>query len=169
MCRLATFLLLMAVLLGCAQASGVPPDLPEAQLVGQGRFSRFGFSVYDARLWAPLGRYMPNRPFALSLTYLRTIAGERLVQASIDEMQKLQVPMADRTDWRAQLERVLPDVVPGDWITAVYQPGMGATFFHRDRQTGKIQDELARHFLAIWLDPRTSEPSLRQALLGESN
>jgi len=48
----------------------------------------------------------------------------------------------------------------------VYQPGQGATFFHRERQTGQISDELARHFFAIWLDPRSSEPGLRQALLG---
>jgi hypothetical protein len=27
---------------------------------------------------------------------------------------------------------------------------------------------LARAFFAIWLDPRTSEPSLRQSLLGLS-
>ena len=147
-------------------ANGASPDLPDAQVVGQGQFSRFGFSVYEARLWAPSGRYAPERPFALSLTYSRSIAGDRLVQASVDEMQKLQVPSADRQDWRADLVRVLPDVVPGDSITAVYQPGQGAIFFHRDRPTGRINDELARHFFGIWLDPRTSEPTLRQALLG---
>jgi hypothetical protein len=140
--------------------------LPDAQLVGRGQFSRFGFSVYEARLFAPLGRYAAEQPFALSLTYSRSIAGERLVQASVDEMQKLQAPLADRQAWRSDLERVLPDVAPGDSITAVYQPGQGAVFFHRDRQTGRISDDLAKHFFGIWLDPRTSEPSLRQALLG---
>ena len=82
-------------------------------------------------------------------------------------MQKLQAPLAERLEWRADLERVLPDVVPGDSITAVYQPGKGATFFHREKETGRINDDLAKHFLGIWLDPRTSEPSLRQALLGK--
>ena len=164
--KLIIGLLTVLALLDAALANGTPPDLPDAQVVGQGQFSRFGFSVYEARLWAPLGRYAPERPFALSLTYSRSIAGDRLVQASVDEMQKLQVPSADRQDWRADLGRVLPDVVPGDSITAVYQPGQGAVFFHRDRQTGRINDELARHFFGIWLDPRTSEPTLRQALLG---
>ena len=157
---------MMVGLLGASRAEGPPPSLADAQLVGRGQFSRFGFSVYEARLWAPLGRYAPERPFALSLTYSRSIAGERLVQASLDEMQKLQAPLADRKDWRADLERVLPNVVPGDSITAVYQPGQGAVFFHRDKQTGQIHDELAKHFFGIWLDSRTSEPSLRQALLG---
>ena len=41
-----------------------------------------------------------------------------------------------------------------------------ADLSHRERQTGQISDELAKHFFAIWLDPRTSEPNLRQALLG---
>jgi hypothetical protein len=158
--------LMVCACLGVASAEGPLVGLPDAQLVGRGQFSRFGFSVYEARLWAPFGRYTPERPFALSLTYSRTIAGERLVQASVDEMQKLQAPLADRQTWRADLERVLPDVVPGDSITAVYQPGQGAVFFHRDKQTGRISDDLAKQFFGIWLDPRTSEPSLRQALLG---
>ena len=158
--------LMVLAWLGTASAEGPLLTLPEAQLVGRGQFSRFGFSVYEARLWAPLGRYTPERAFALSLTYSRTIAGERLVQASLDEMQKLQAPIADSQAWRADLERVLPNVVPGDSITAVYHPGQGAVFFHRDQQTGRINDDLAKHFFGIWLDPRTSEPSLRQALLG---
>lgn len=157
---------MMGVLHAASLAEVALSVVPDAALVGRGQFSRFGFSVYEARLFAPLGRYVPERPFALSLTYSRTISGDRLVQASFDEMQKLQAPLADQKTWRADLERVLPDVVPGDSITAVYQPGQGAVFFHRDRQTGRISDDLAKYFFGIWLDPRTSEPSLRQALLG---
>ena len=164
--KLICTVLLLGVLCAQAVASGTTPFLPNAQLVGQGQFTRFGFSVYEARLWAPLGRYTQGEPFALSLTYSRDIAGERLVQASVDEMQKLQAPLAQNAQWREALERVLPNVVAGDTITGVYRPGQGATFFHRERQTGQISEELARHFFAIWLDPRTSEPGLRQALLG---
>ncbi|MEI8402298.1 MAG: chalcone isomerase family protein [Alcaligenaceae bacterium] len=164
--KLILGLLMMGVFHNASFADQALSGVPDAQLVGRGLFSRFGFSVYEARLFAPLGRYAPEQPFALSLTYSRSIAGERLVQASFDEMQKLQAPLSERKDWRAELERVLPDVVPGDSITAVYQPGQGAVFFHRDRQTGRINNDLAKYFFGIWLDLRTSEPSLRQALLG---
>jgi len=164
--KLILGVLMMVALQGASLAELALQGVPNAELVGRGQFSRFGFSVYEARLFAPQGRYVPERPFALSLTYSRSIAGEKLVQASFDEMQKLQAPLAERKDWRVDLERVLPDVVPGDSITAVYQPGHGAVFFHRDRQTGRINDDLAKYFFGIWLDPRTSEPSLRQALLG---
>jgi hypothetical protein len=49
----------------------------------------------------------------------------------------------------------------------VYRPGEGATFYQQDIETGRIDDALARSFFGVWLDPRTSEPTLRQALLGE--
>ncbi len=164
--KLIAGLFLLWTTLGVVAASGLTPPLPNAQWVGQGQFSRFGFSVYQAQLWAPLGRYASGEPFALSLTYSREILGAKLVQASLDEMQKLQMPATQSKEWRAALERVLPNVLPGDSITGVYHPGQGAVFFHRDQKTGKIEDELAKYFFAIWLDPRTSEPGLRQALLG---
>jgi hypothetical protein len=50
----------------------------------------------------------------------------------------------------------------------VHLPGKGATFYHQGRITGSIDDaEFAETFFAIWLDPRTREPSLRKALLGQ--
>jgi hypothetical protein len=149
-----------------ASAFEPPAGIPEVGEVGRGEFSRFGFRVYEARLWAPSGRYVPHLPFALSLTYQRSIEGARIVQVSLDEMAKLDVPIGAHPQWREQLARVLPDVVPGDTLTGVYQPGDGATFYHQGQLTGRIDDSLARAFFAIWLDPRTSEPSLRQALLG---
>jgi hypothetical protein len=149
-----------------ASAFEPPAGIPEVGEVGRGEFSRFGFRVYEARLWAPSGRYVPYLPFALSLTYQRSIEGARIVQVSLDEMAKLDVPIGAHPQWREQLARVLPDVVPGDTLTGVYQPGDGATFYHQGKLTGRIDDSLARAFFAIWLDPRTSEPSLRQALLG---
>jgi hypothetical protein len=94
---------MLAALCTQAVAGGSSPFLPSAQLVGQGQFTRFGFSVYEARLWAPLGRYSQSEPFALSLTYSREIAGDRLVQASFDEMQKLQAPITQNTQWREAL------------------------------------------------------------------
>jgi hypothetical protein len=41
-----------------------------------------------------------------------------------------------------------------------------ARFFFNEQPIGEIDDPaFARAFFAIWLDPRTSEPSLRSALL----
>jgi len=163
--------LLMVLVLACSltglHAAPVFTNLlPGAQQVGQGVFKRFGWSIYEATLYAPGGRFDPNKPYALSLTYERTIAGDRLVQASLDEMRKLGAPVDERPQWGPALSRVLPSVSKGVTLTGVYRPGEGATFYQQDQETGQIDDALARMFFAIWLDPRTSEPSLRQSLLG---
>lgn len=164
--RLALLWLCSLLSVGNVYAFDLPEGFPQAVEVGRAQFSRFGFRIYDARLWAPDGRYIANQPFALSLTYHRTIEGSRIVQASLDEMAKLGVVVNAHPQWRDQLARVLPDVVSGDTLTGVYQPGEGARFYHQGKLTGQIDDNLARAFFAIWLDPRTSEPVLRQALLG---
>lgn len=140
--------------------------LPGSTQVGQGQLTRFGWSIYQAQLWSQTGTFDPAQPFALRLIYERNIPESRIVQASLDEMLKLGAPVQERPGWRAVLEQVIDDVKKGESLTGVYQPGQGATFFHGDKRTGVMDEELARHFFAIWLDPRTSEPSLRQALLG---
>lgn len=142
--------------------------LPGAQQVGQGMFKRFGWSIYEASLYAPEGRFNPRQPYALTLTYERTISGDRLVEASLDQMRKLGAPVDEHPNWPAELARVLPSVSKGVTLTGVYRPGEGATFYQMNIETGRVDDDLARWFFAIWLDPRTSEPSLRQALIGAS-
>ncbi|WP_312851766.1 chalcone isomerase family protein [Zwartia sp.] len=142
--------------------------LPGAQQVGQGMFKRFGWSIYEASLYAPEGRFNPRQPYALTLTYERTISGDRLVEASLDQMRKLGAPVDEHPNWAAELARVLPSVSKGVTLTGVYRPGEGATFYQMNIETGRVDDDLARWFFAIWLDPRTSEPSLRQALIGAS-
>ncbi len=69
------------------------------------------------------------------------------------------------TQWGEQMGRIFPDVRPGDEILGVHLSD-GARFFLNDRQVGAIDDPaFARAFFAIWLDPRTSAPELRSALL----
>ena len=149
-------------------ASEPHPLMPSARAVApQAEFTRFGFSIYRAQLWAPEGQYKKDAPFALSLTYSRDIAGERILDASLKEMNKLGAPVEQSPQWREQLAQVLPNVKQGDTLTGVYTPGQGAEFFYQNQKTGTLDDELAAFFFSIWLDPRTSEPDLRRSLLGE--
>lgn len=166
-CLVTGWLLCLAVF---AQASppGWLPTLPEPQKVGQGELRRWGFLIYEASLWAPQGIYRIGEPFALSLRYTRDVSADRIVQASLDEMSNLGAPIAAHPEWTLALQRALVDVKRGDTVTGLYVPGQGARFFHNGQATGEIDDRLARSFFAIWLDPRTSAPELRQALLGAS-
>lgn len=142
--------------------------LPKASEVGSGQFRWWGFLVYDASLWAPLGDYRPGSPFALSLRYAREISKADIVEASIDQMRDLGLPVGRHPEWSKKLNQVMASVKAGDTLTGVYTPGQGAVFFHNDKLTGQVDERLAKAFFAIWLDPKTSQPQLRQALLGET-
>lgn len=141
--------------------------LPTAGEVGTGQFRWWGFLVYDATLWAPLGDYKRGGPFALSLRYARDLSKGDIVEASISQMRDLGYAVDRHPEWAQKLSQVMESVKAGDTLTGVYSPGQGAVFFYNNQLTGQIDERLAKAFFAIWLDPKTSEPDLRQALLGQ--
>jgi hypothetical protein len=140
------------------------------RLVGQQRFTYWGFEVYDASLWA-------SEPFApddwvkqllvLELRYLRDFKGADIAQRSIDEMQG-QRPLSaiQQNNWSATLQALIPNVRTGERITGIYTPDKGMQLLHQDRLLGDMRDtDLAQRFLGIWLAPETSQRKLRQQLL----
>jgi len=141
--------------------------VPSAQKVGEGQLRRWGFLVYDATLWSTTGRFEPDQPFALSLTYARSISRDQIVEASLDQMRELGVDVDQHPEWAQALREVFVDVNEGDTLTGVHRPGEGAVFFEGDRLTGQIDQNLSQAFFAIWLDPDTTAPDLRLALLGK--
>ena len=142
--------------------------LPKAGEVGSGEFRWWGFLVYDATLWSPQGEYQPGGPFALSLRYARSVSRDDIVKASLDQMRDLGFAVNRHPEWKAKLDQVMMSVQSGDTLTGVYTPGQGAVFFYNDKLTGQVSERLAEAFFAIWLNPKTSEPKLRQALLGQA-
>lgn len=168
--------LLAAVLLVLAGAAWGSRDLPDPVLgaapqlraLGQGEMRWFGLHLYDATLWVSGERWEPQRPFALDIRYARDISRSRLVESSVSEMRRLgfgDEPALAR--WGAAMARVFPEVRKGDRLVGVYLPGRGASFFSGERHLGTVaEDAFAEAFFAIWLDARTREPRLREALLG---
>ena len=144
-----------------ASASGSP--IPGLRRWGRGEFRRFGFLVYEASLWAGDDPMRP--PLALRLDYKRRIAGSAIAEASVKEMRRFGSEEAVLAAWHERMMRIFPDVQDGDHILGVYTPD-GARFSHSGRDLGGIDDaRFARDFFGIWLDPRTSAPELRAALL----
>lgn len=141
--------------------------VPKAAVVGQGRFTWFGFHVYDGILFAPDGKYAPDQPLALELTYAHEIKGAKIAERSIDEIAGLGVGTeAECIAWLPLLMKIFPDVRENDRIAGIWT-GVKALFFHNGRPVGEITDvKLARAFFAIWLDARTSAPAFRKNLLG---
>lgn len=166
-------LLALALMLLAGQAFALPDAVRAARSDwhewGNGEMTWFGFSLYRATLWVSGqkdGRLRADLPLALALEYRRDIAGDHIVRASVDEMRKLGADEAQLKAWAVEMRRVFPDVKKGDVLTGVFLPGSGARFFYQEREIGEVRDaEFARRFFAIWLDPRTSAPDVRAALL----
>ena len=163
-----------------------PPEvlaaLPQARAAGHGRLRFMGLRVYDARLWvrAQDSAIAANGadaladwsalPLALEIRYLRELSGEQIAERSLAEMRRQGDLNADTgRRWLAQMKALFPDVKDGDRLTGVNQPGVGARFYLNGQRLGEVPEpDFARRFFGIWLSPRSSEPQLRAALLGQS-
>lgn len=145
-------------------------EFPQLRMAGEGRLRWFGLLIYDASLWVEGDKWSLQRGFALDIRYAREIKGSKLAETSIEEMRRLGFGNESQLmRWGADLARLFPDVRKGEHITGVNRPGQGVRFYHQGRLAGTIDDpEFARGFFAIWLDERTREPGLRQALFGNN-
>lgn len=141
--------------------------------VGRGRLRFWGFEVYDATLWAAPG-FRPadfaSTGVALELAYLRSFSSAEIARVSLEQMNRTGgFDQGTGQRWQTQLAALLPDVRRGDRLAGVLRPGRGVQFFMNDRALGEIADaQFARLFFGIWLADNTSEPALRQALLGNA-
>jgi hypothetical protein len=162
----------LMLLLFAAGAQAAPECADEhvqhARLSGQGRYTWFGLSIYDAALWVGERGYQGDAPFALELRYARKLEGARIAQASVDEMAKLNAGSeAQRAAWLARMKEIFPDVRDGTRLCGVYLPGGGGARFYLDgKALATVPDPaFARAFFDIWLAPGTSARTLRTALL----
>ena len=167
-------LVLAAVLLASAPAHASPPlpvalaaEMPMLRPLGEGRLRWFGLHVYDSSLWVPGEAWSPEVVFALDIRYAMSIKGRDLTRRSLEEMRKLGFSDPARLKrWEEAMDRVFPDIRPGDRLVGVSIPGREARFYSQERLLGTVPDaEFARAFFAIWLDEKTSEPGLRARML----
>jgi hypothetical protein len=160
---------------GLASTASVPEhirnEIPQAHLLGAGAYTWFGLKIYDARLWVGESGYQQgtkdNARFALDLQYARDLKGDRIADASLKEIKRLGIGTPRQHQaWLARMIDLFPDVQDGTHITGVYLPAQGARFYLNGVILGEVLDpDFAHAFFAIWLDPRTSDKALRNALL----
>ena len=157
---------------GVQPAAEVSAALPGVQRAGASRLRVWGFEIYDASLWVAPG-FRPaewaGKPLALELRYLREFDGDDIARRSLDEMQRAG-PIAPEQAalWLRTMTQAFPDVKKGDRLTGIYEPRVGVRFLHNGRDTANVRDaDFAQRFFAIWLGPQSSEPAMREALLGK--
>ncbi|MEO8058978.1 MAG: chalcone isomerase family protein [Burkholderiales bacterium] len=149
----------------------VAAELAGSRLQGSGRLTWFGLSIYDVRLWAAerfSAAQFEREPLALELQYARTLQGRQIAERSLAEMQRASpIAEADAVRWLASMTQLFPDVNRGDRLTGVHRPSEAARYYFNGKLLGEVREaDFARRFFGIWLSPQTSEPKLRQALLG---
>lgn len=144
--------------------------IPEAAIVGEGRLSLVFWDIYDAKLFAPQGKWDARKPFALSIHYLRDIDKNDIAARTIHEMRAQgftdEIMLAT---WYTQLKGIFPNVHNGTVLTALFLPEQGISFFKESQALGNVRgQQFSKLFFDIWLGEKTSEPALRRKLLGLS-
>lgn len=146
----------------------VQASVPGAAVVGRGVLSYAFWDIYEATLFAPEGVWNSSKPFALSIEYFRALKGKEIADRSVQEIRQQgftnEVTLAA---WNSQMKAIFPDVKKGTVLTAVYMPDKQTTFYNGAEIIGVIKDDdFGKSFFGIWLAEKTSEPTLRRALLG---
>jgi hypothetical protein len=154
-------------------APPLPPQVvalaPSLKPQGGGELRFFGLSIYDGYFWSARRGWKEDGPCALDLHYHRAFDGAKIAERSVREITKLGYGTPEqRVRWGEAMRRLFPDVEKGDRLTGISLPGGVVRYFHNAMPIGEIADPgFARAFFGIWLDPKTSEASFRQLLLGE--
>lgn len=143
--------------------------IPGARTVGEGRLSFMMWDVYDAKLFAPNGTWQVNAPFALQLSYLRSIEGKKIADQSIKEIRAQGFKNERKLlQWYKKMVRIFPDVTQGTRLTGVFTNQGHTVFYNESKEIGRITDpEFSINFFGIWLSEKTSTPDLRKKLLGQ--
>jgi hypothetical protein len=137
--------------------------------VGDGRLTYMFWDVYDATLYAPKGEWSDNKPYALQLNYLINVKGRKIAKISVEEIENQGFKDKEQlARWKSEMTRIFPDMAAGTSIIGVRTKAGNTVFYKNDKPIGTIKDkEFTKKFFAIWLSPNTSEPVLRQKLLGQ--
>lgn len=164
---------------GVAATSDRPANLEnwgQWQVVGEAQLSWLFFDIYRSELLAPSGTYSQSEdvtphPIALRIRYQRDISREQLLEATLDQWQKMGVDRPTRSSWIAQLYDIFPSVSPGEQLIYVTDGESGQFYFQGGndvlKQVGRVDDEaLNDGFLSIWLGRNSQYPKLRAQLIG---
>lgn len=151
--------------------SAITQVLSGARALGQARLTVYGFNIYDAKLWAAEGFAAVNyaqQPFALELRYLRGFSGSMIAERSLSEMRRIGVVSDEKAaQWLDNMKKTFPDVKKGDQLIGIHRPDGTASFTLNGKSIGEMRDEeFTRLFFGIWLSPNTSEPKMRNQLIG---
>ena len=132
-------------------------------------FSFLFWDLYQSRLLSTSGQFpllTDDEKLLYEIEYFKAISAESLVEKTVEQWQHLGYVPSRYKPYLNKLKRIWPDIKSGDKLTFVMN-NISTAFYHNKRLVGVIDDiEFGPLFLDIWLSEKTSEPELRQELLG---
>ena len=151
-------LILLAILLATssALARAALPELADKivadQPIGCGTFKWMMEEIYRIKLWSAAQPFDIAEPYALSITYNRSLDAHQIAEKSLELMGKL-APGSE-----AELsEKYLPALITalhavkrGDRITALFTPPEATIFYYNGEQTAVIQGRDFMQLLAVY-------------------
>lgn len=137
--------------------------------IGKAKFSVLFWDIYQSTLFAKGQEYAyfdHNQPVMLKINYLKDISKDELIERTAEQWQHLGIESADVADYTKALAKLWPNIQAGDSL-ALLLDSQSSTFYYNDQFLGQGPvGSFGRVFLDIWLSPNTSQPKLRQQLLG---
>lgn len=165
--------LIIVLLIGTALNAYALPQAVQLQLntpqpLGSGRLTMMFKDVYDISLFSATSNFNAAEPFALKIDYLVPIKGDVIADRTIAEMKKQGFNEAQKLmQWKQAINTFFPDVHKGVSLTGFKDKNGHTQFYHNEKWIGQVTDpQFTIRFFAIWLAENTSEPKLRQQLLG---
>ncbi len=164
------FIVAMLLFAGQSQAASVIDKyVPDAELVATARLRVLLFDIYDAHFYTVGGNPKVQAPFALKLSYLRNLDGEKIADRSAEEIRHQQrVDEVTLAGWHTQMRGIFPDVKKGDDITGIRKANAECVFYKNDTYIGQVNDpQFCQMFFDIWFGEKTTAPALRKKLLSK--
>ena len=139
--------------------------------VGEAKLKVLFWDVYNSTLYSDDGRYREGQlPLRLDVQYLLDIESEALVTRTAQEWDALGLEHENRDEWLLSLSALWPDVNKNDVLTIELDDNKRSTFYRNGELLGTIEDSaFGTSFIAIWLSPNSTRPTLRAALTGSTN
>ena len=136
-------------------------------LIGKANYSFLIWNVYDAELYSDKKKFNPNR-YAIILKYNRSIAKERLVNETIEDI-KIQKQLTSNkiNQWTDILDSIYQETQPGKKFIAVRLDLTSSVFYYDNKKIYKSTDkEFNELFFNIWLRENSKNPEFTKNLLG---
>lgn len=137
--------------------------------IGNTMFSILFWDLYKSKLLTTTGEYPidTSEKLIYEIEYLQGISSDDLIGRTVDEWEHLGLAPTSYQAYLPVLKEIWPDIKAGDSLTMLMDQS-GTVFYHNQTYVGVIEGaEFGPLFLDIWLAENTSQPDLRDELLGD--